>query len=306
MAEAVHKICQRCGADCSERRRYRDAQGGYTCGWCYDDLKAELAAKEKAKALAAAGLGAEGAGEGSIPLDVDPATFEARGTRSCPGCGVSMPVDAIVCARCGFNVTTGRSPRHGDTNKPRPCFKCGYDLRGLPKDCVCPECGVDNTGAAAVVRTVSRETVREAYAEPLRYAVGGAAILLVARMVRLRPELLVWDAAALAIMVPLLVLAYGLYCYLWEDGFDAPWGLVTLRVGAVLVFDAGVTAAVGLMGAPVLSWIVPAVVYWALLMKLLEIDDWRGLLVLLAMFFAVRLSVVLAAAWAARQIGFAL
>ena len=68
--------------------------------------------------------------------------------RACPGCEAGLGPDAVICTRCGLNLSTGRkvtdrAPAPATLEKPKAglvCARCGYDLRGLGGK-PCPECG---------------------------------------------------------------------------------------------------------------------------------------------------------------------
>ncbi|MDP1663235.1 MAG: zinc ribbon domain-containing protein [Phycisphaerales bacterium] len=100
-------------------------------------------------------------------------------TRMCPACQGLIPVDAVVCTRCGLNLKTGSRTREADRDPAdgerkakllkqarsagdvetlerlgarhkgggAACAACGYDVTGLGGR-PCPECGHERSIAA--------------------------------------------------------------------------------------------------------------------------------------------------------------
>lgn len=113
-------------------------------------------------------------------------------TRTCPTCQGLIPVDAVVCTRCGLNLKTGSRTREADRDPAdverkakllkqaraagdvetlerlgaRPkgggtvCVACGYDTTGLAGR-PCPECG--HTRTIGADRQAQRERQIEHY-----------------------------------------------------------------------------------------------------------------------------------------------
>lgn len=88
--------------------------------------------------------------------------------RACPGCEAGLGPDAVICTKCGLNLTTGRrvtdpAPRPATLQKPEAglvCGRCGYDLRGLGGG-TCPECGQTAEGRRKGGKHGFREERRE-------------------------------------------------------------------------------------------------------------------------------------------------
>lgn len=92
-------------------------------------------------------------------------------SKSCPSCKSVLPLDAVLCTRCGLNLATGqrlseppRDPADAARKQPakptHPCPSCGYDLTGLTGK-PCPECGGTAEGRRKGGRLGEREERRE-------------------------------------------------------------------------------------------------------------------------------------------------
>jgi len=65
--------------------------------------------------------------------------------RTCAGCGRALPADASVerCAHCGLPVLAyvgSDSDSASVIERDTRCRRCGYNLRGLAREGLCPEC----------------------------------------------------------------------------------------------------------------------------------------------------------------------
>lgn len=122
MADAVAggKTCIVCGTDVSGKPRVKDAQGRYVCaGECQQKLAAQRggggggAGSSPARAStpptsrAPSSRGGEpGAGLSMSDLISDSPMLTAK---NCPSCNNPMTNGAVICVRCGFNTSTGKS-----------------------------------------------------------------------------------------------------------------------------------------------------------------------------------------------------
>lgn len=296
----LSKPCIRCGLDCAHGRRFRDERGKYTCGRCYDAIKA------RREALRAAGkledeppMPAD-----AIPLDADPAQYEARGTRTCPNCARTMPIDTLLCPHCQFNIGTGKGPHGETTGSPRECMECGYDLRGIPFNAPCPECGAEGSGRVVLPKHRAREYARAVYSTPIAWLLGGFALLMVVRMLQQRPEQLAVEVAAIAISIPFGVLAIWLYTAKWGERGDDPILLVALRMAAVFSAEMGLWALCTAARLPFLRWWLPLIALAILLKAIADLEDWNDAWILAVLLFLVRWgALVLVASTLGRAMG---
>jgi len=280
MSEGV-KTCMKCGIDCTHDRRFKDADGLYTCGACYDAMKAgsearaALRAKYKSKPREAE---PESVNE-VISLDATPEDLEAHGTRACPGCGRGMPVEHLVCQHCQYNMSTGKRP--WELEKDRECEQCGYNLKGLPLETRCPECGHVNVGGGRPSQTrTMREATRQMYLRPVKYIAAGLIALVLVRMAANQPKALAIDLLATFGVVPVALVGYIAFCKMWSDEAEQPLSLAALNLGAVFCATSAIDAILGFVHVPALGWVAGVFVYYGLLMMLFEIEDWRDAVLL--------------------------
>src|ERR1051326_180246 len=117
------KTCIKCGTDCSNKPRTKDAQGRYTCKACYDEMVKKAAATRAAPAPVGAVAAKPAAKPGPKPatesvfdggddgavmaslLESSPGVI----TETCPSCGNGLTSGAVVCTICGYNKETGRA-----------------------------------------------------------------------------------------------------------------------------------------------------------------------------------------------------
>jgi membrane associated rhomboid family serine protease len=118
MAEAVAKVCVKCGEDVAGQRRVKDAQGRYFCGDCYDAMTAAAGTRHASGrpeaapvAVAHARARMAGSGEARRP-ESSGAGLPAGSVRSagpvCPCCHTELTTGATICVSCGIKVPSGR------------------------------------------------------------------------------------------------------------------------------------------------------------------------------------------------------
>jgi len=113
------KICVVCGKDCSHERRIKDEHGRYYHKECFKRAKQERQAKEAIFANKEQEVDLAPSDE-IEPYDLDiegrdeprtayaDATETAGPTMPCPNCHAPIPEGALACARCGYNLATGK------------------------------------------------------------------------------------------------------------------------------------------------------------------------------------------------------
>lgn len=278
------KICIVCGQDCSHKPRSKDKQGRYTCDDCSTRRRAEPPRDHAAPAPA---------DDDIIPfVEEDSAPSRPAAGSPCPNCARPMMADSIICMGCGFNRSTGRNvttamevaeggapakprkPRADDAVAPPKCKKCGYELRGL-KSLTCPECGTLNhlrTAKRERELAESKRQARKAWIAPVIMTVVGLSISTgIVALAGGGPEVL----AHLMSFGLTLVIAGVVYfvCSLLWIGFDEPLPMTALRLmGVVALGDIGFTL-VGLSPfRPIYIWIIPTIIYCAILAQVMEVD----------------------------------
>lgn len=274
------KICVRCGEDCSDRPRVKDALGHYYCQPCAERVRAERNAPTPAAAPVPR------PDDGPIPLadDAPPATADAA-PRECVGCGLILSRDAVICTRCGLNTRTGlRAGADGPTGAGRACVKCGYDLAGL-KSPRCPECGTLNSPRArrrARDDRDARAVERTEYTKPLiMFAAGLAISSAITAGVGDGVQAILWYLIGYALYVPAGTGAFFVCCLLWI-GFDAPMHLTALRLAAVYAVTDAVAGVMGFVPLPIIPMLVVLFTYIGLLMDLLDLDVQDAVIVAVA------------------------
>jgi hypothetical protein len=118
------KVCIRCGQDCSNKRRAKDAHGRYVCAQCMTQTKPEKGTDSSVARAKPSVNGSGGSGGGArpavskpvqtaIPEDhgilgklIDQSIEEHR--YGCPNCHAPMKSAQILCIKCGFNKERGK------------------------------------------------------------------------------------------------------------------------------------------------------------------------------------------------------
>lgn len=278
------KICRICKHDCSAVRRVKDRAGNYVCQPCLDARSGTTRADSGQDSIPA--VPDDG---GIIPIDLEgiplPGTNEL-----CPGCGMPSSSNAVVCLGCGFNRRTGmftadelnaaQDPTKPVRKKKFSCSKCGYSLDGL-KSPQCPECGTINTRETGKLdrRSLSRQIVRDTYMKPAIIAIIAIVGLAIIATVHRSPAYAAFTAIWIAGSVLLGTGVYFMFCLLWA-GFDAPMHIAAIRLLAVYGMTTLVSETMDFFLIRPVVWIASILVYYGLLMSLMEIDEWKDALLL--------------------------
>lgn len=117
----------------------------------------------------------------------------------------------------------------------RKCSKCGYSLEGLETN-TCPECGHENTrrrrGKSQLLEEESRQIARMEYIKPAVTLVLGMVVVMMILAIGGDWPAMLARVGGLPVRVLVGTFAYFLCC-LWFFGFDSPWRLTALRLGAI-------------------------------------------------------------------------
>lgn len=212
------------------------------------------------------------------PVPLDPvAEPPAPQRRPCPSCGHAMRLDAVLCTACGYNQQSGAKvagEAAAEPAPPVPCWKCGYDLRGLRSQ-TCPECGelqatlyTQGQGPVQMLRPKGmREQRRAAWmvwfglkddlaaavlVRPLVLLVGASLVIAAAMLWTVLATGVGLSAAVLAsglgvlVAIPIGGVLHYLAAQVW-DGVDAPLRYLVLQVSAVSLT---ISALAMLLGVP--------------------------------------------------------
>lgn len=273
MGTRSDKTCIYCGVDCGDRPRVKDARGRYACRAC---AAAAPAAVEPIDLTLPEPSDPPGA-DADIYALADPTPAAASpAPRSCPGCGAILTPDARICVGCGYDERTG--VKIGAAGGPR-CAGCGYDMAGL-KTTKCPECGKRNAPAASGAgrrereRQLAAEAARMEYIRPALYLAVGTIGTMLLYIIRGHTSILVAFPVGLSIMTAAGVVAfYAMSLFMW--GFDAPLGLITIRLAGIFALCELAQSLAALTGSPFIAWGARLVVFYLLVMQEFDIDDWR-------------------------------
>ncbi|MCE2967425.1 MAG: hypothetical protein ACK5WB_04645 [Phycisphaerales bacterium] len=269
------KICIRCGEDCSDRPRLKDASGRYMCKAC-----AAREARVPAAPIDPSDLGPIMLDDaGAIPLAGDAPS-------ECPKCKAKMSEGAVLCVACGHGAerfipaTPAEPERLSRPSRmrfavPAKCPRCSYDLKGVKSE-RCPECGELIT-PAAMRRLYSERARREVYVKsyviPAALLFVGLAVWVPVYAMEHGAGDVVAEIIGRIVAVALGLLAYFICGILWL-GFDAPWHLTALRLLGIQNFGMGLVAGLDLMGVPgLLSLVAWVLVTYVLLMSLMDMES---------------------------------
>lgn len=117
--QANEKICALCGQSCAGQPRVRDEKGRYAHQACAAKRKSAPPRPDPTPARDDDNL------MNALLDDLPVAVAEPPGgglRTGCPGCGVALAPDAVVCVRCGFDARSGKALRTAvaPTHEPKP------------------------------------------------------------------------------------------------------------------------------------------------------------------------------------------
>lgn len=277
------KTCVKCGVDCSNRKRVKDAAGHYMCSECFENHNAS----KRVSASASVGSNepsnaAPSAISEEEPIGLAPIDGDLAPPKACPRCGSLVSESAKICIQCGVNLRTGQAPAPPEQKVPRKCKACGYDLRGLPLECDCPECGVHNLPPKLKNKedeVQRRKENRAYYIRPMRAGIIGLIGLVIIRLAGQEPMMLLLDGAVIGLLVPLGLVAYFLFSTMWAGGFDQGWGLAALNLFAIMAISQAVGVGAGYVPIPMLPRLFSFIVYIMLLQKFMDLEEWKDALI---------------------------
>lgn len=260
------KSCIKCGEDCSNRPRSKDAQGRYICQSCIDSIKA---AKPAPPTLSPPQLPAD---DGTLALAIEDA---APKTKPCKSCGSTIPEAALLCTSCGFDFVTGKSAAAAKKPGARTCIKCGYDLTGV-KSSRCPECGTFNTDASRKAELNKRDrqdNIRSEYLKPLYMLFGGLAVATAAAFLsgHQLTSVVITLFLQFAISAVLGTIAFFFACLFWM-GFDAPFHLTALRLLGIAAVCEAVWQVTAPIPIPFVASAALLITYIGLLQSVMSLD----------------------------------
>lgn len=281
------KLCVHCGTDCTDLKRFKDAQRRYTCAKCHDRLKYGLPIEKHVSI------------EPDAPIPLSDVQSAPGDPTECPRCKGIIPAGETVCPACRYDTTIGAAPMSPAMQIARPCPKCGYDMRGLKDAASCPECGADIYEREHVARAkkASSQSAMNYYLQALQIAGGGMGVLVITRFLSGHGSFLLVDGLSLLVSVPCALVAYWLFSVLWAGGFDQAWGLAAANFLAVFAVTAAVDAvARWILPLPIFVWPLVFFTFFGLLMSLFDLDRWWDALVLSVLLLLIQWVLVLAIA----------
>lgn len=280
-----------CGVDCAGRPRTKNAKGQYACNACLEARKAQSAEHQPAPSPAPEPDSEpidlavpEDVGEQATPKEdniyqvVDSADgWLGAPPKPCPGCSNTMASGSVVCTHCGYDLRTGTQINTGIESSERGplCAKCGYDLKGL-RNLRCPECGTKNRPPTRsdIARRESDEIAKQEYLRPLIYLAIGTIGTVGIQLARGETSVLIFFPIALIVSTLAgFVAFYVMSAIMW--GFDAPVGLIMVRLLGIFALCELAQTIGALSGLGIISWMLRVLVFYSLIMKEFDVDDVR-------------------------------
>jgi hypothetical protein len=218
---------------------------------------------------------------GSIPLEPDTPSDPHKPQFFCPDCGKPMSGQG-VCGLCGFDSrgsASGTVPEHADAHhNPKPCHKCGYDLRGI-KALRCPECGTRQASKDWRTRAnlVARDEYRRDLTKPAVIA-GIAYLLIFATTILASRSLTAVILSGLTVAGTTLgaMIVHSMCALLWI-GWDSPLRLAFVRVCAAVAVTHVVSVIGYAVGGVLVLGLGSIIVYGLMLWDLFDMDLPEGL-----------------------------
>ncbi len=109
MPDAPVKPCAVCGGECEGKPRLKDPHGRYMHRKCAEAKVAAERGTKKAPSGRKANPYQVAPAGGVMDVLVDDAL--AAAPEPCPNCGKPCPKDAVLCVKCGFNLSTGKASK---------------------------------------------------------------------------------------------------------------------------------------------------------------------------------------------------
>lgn len=290
------KLCVRCGVDVSGARRVKDSRGRYLCGECYDEALRERrgGAGEAASAAAAvAAIPVDNPLNSSLDSQLDDEVLDAEALLAeeagaeplelvqglaCPGCAAALTPDAAICVQCGYNVREGRALKTS-RGQDEAAAEVNAQLKA---------------GRDADRSAKRREQSRVEYTKAGAWCLGSLVISLF-----ITASLA--DGAGVGMAVAEHLIGFGIgvlfatavyfgCCLLWV-GFDQPWPLIALKMGAVHALYGLIAIPLGFLW--IFGSIIKFIVYVVLLQNFMDLELQDALIVAVLTAFAAVLSVVI-------------
>jgi hypothetical protein len=211
-----------------------------------------------------------------IPFEAEPEPSAKPARPSSASAPGASPSGSAASLSPRLEVTPSKFPQakpNAKAESAAACPQCGYSLKGL-KSSRCPECGCDLLTAitAAARRKETGSQLKHEYLKALGMVAAGFAG--VALLLALRGEIAEFPYYLLsyAITVPIGVAVFFICSLIWI-GFDAPWGITTLRLAGIYALVDIVAQMMGFLPINLIGPVVTTITYLILLQKYLEIDQ---------------------------------
>ncbi len=290
------KRCVRCDVDVSGARRVKDSRGRYLCGACYDRALRERrggAAEAAPAAAAVAAIPLDSPVDSPLEnqldddvLDAEALLAEEAGAEplelvqglACPGCAAALTPEAAICVQCGYNVREGRALK---TSRGRD--EAAEEVNAQLK-----------AGRDADRSAKRREQSRVEYTKAGAWCLGALVVSLFVTASLAEGSDVGMEIAEHLIGFGIGVLfATAVYfgcCLLWV-GFDQPWPLIALKMGAVHALYGLIAIPLGFLW--IFGSIIKFIVYVVLLQNFMDLELQDALIVAVLTALAAVLAVVI-------------